>query len=210
MVRSDNFKEVAKQLIDVGSFFNEQHWAPATTGSLSSRLDKWHIAITVADCCKGEMDDDDITVVDLKSGKAGNGFPVSDESKLHARLYHQDDRIGAVLHSHSRNGTVLSKIYREQLITLTDYEALKVFPDIDIRDGRAVVPVFSNHKDFSELAEQVENYLLEHPAMYGCLIEGHGFYTWGMDVEDARRHIEAFEFLFACEMDLLKLGVCSV
>jgi methylthioribulose-1-phosphate dehydratase len=32
----------------------------------------------------------------------------------------------------------------------------------------------------------------------GFLIRGHGLYAWGRDVSEARRHIEGFEFLFAC------------
>ncbi|MEC8305131.1 MAG: class II aldolase/adducin family protein [Planctomycetota bacterium] len=26
----------------------------------------------------------------------------------------------------------------------------------------------------------------------------HGLYTWGKDIDEARRHIEVYEFLFEC------------
>jgi methylthioribulose-1-phosphate dehydratase len=29
-------------------------------------------------------------------------------------------------------------------------------------------------------------------------VRGHGLYAWGKDLNQARRHIEGFEFLFAC------------
>ena len=45
----------------------------------------------------------------------------------------------------------------------------------------------------------------DYPDAHGYLIAGHGFYTWGYSVEDAIRHIEAFEFLFECEMLLRRL-----
>ena len=32
----------------------------------------------------------------------------------------------------------------------------------------------------------------------GFLVRGHGLYAWGKDLTAARRHIEGFEFLFAC------------
>ena len=32
--------------------------------------------------------------------------------------------------------------------------------------------------------------------MFGFLIRNHGLYTWGKDVDAARRHVEIFEFLF--------------
>ncbi|MET1163044.1 MAG: class II aldolase/adducin family protein, partial [Pseudoxanthomonas sp.] len=38
------------------------------------------------------------------------------------------------------------------------------------------------------------------------LIDGHGLYAWGRDMAEARRHLEAFEFLFHCELELRKLG----
>ena len=32
------------------------------------------------------------------------------------------------------------------------------------------------------------------PLQYGYLIRRHGLYTWGRDLEEARRHVEIFEF----------------
>jgi methylthioribulose-1-phosphate dehydratase len=29
-------------------------------------------------------------------------------------------------------------------------------------------------------------------------VSGHGLYAWGKDLAEARRHVEGFEFLFAC------------
>ena len=36
------------------------------------------------------------------------------------------------------------------------------------------------------------------PPCHGFLLSGHGLYTWGRDLAEARRHIEIFEFLFEC------------
>jgi methylthioribulose-1-phosphate dehydratase len=41
--------------------------------------------------------------------------------------------------------------------------------------------------------------------MWGYLIDGHGLYAWGRTMAEARRHLEAFEFLFHCELELRKL-----
>jgi methylthioribulose-1-phosphate dehydratase len=41
-------------------------------------------------------------------------------------------------------------------------------------------------------------------SFWGYLIAGHGLYTWGRDVEEAQRHLDAFEFLLTAEMT--KLG----
>jgi methylthioribulose-1-phosphate dehydratase len=34
-----------------------------------------------------------------------------------------------------------------------------------------------------------------HPLRHGFLIRRHGLYTWGRDVDEARRHVEVLEFL---------------
>jgi methylthioribulose-1-phosphate dehydratase len=45
------------------------------------------------------------------------------------------------------------------------------------------------------LSQRVETVLQEHPGTHGFLLRGHGLYTWGDDIAQARRHIEIFEFL---------------
>jgi hypothetical protein len=59
-------------------------------------------------------------------------------------------------------------------------------------------------KDMPTLAAQVE-VLLDSHCLWGYLIDGHGLYTWGRDMTEARRHLEAFEFLLGCELELRKL-----
>jgi methylthioribulose-1-phosphate dehydratase len=39
----------------------------------------------------------------------------------------------------------------------------------------------------------------------GYLIAGHGLYAWGRDLAEARRHLEAFEFMLACELEPRRL-----
>ena len=78
---------------------------------------------------------------------------------------------------------------------------LKAFPGIDTHDCKVSVPVFANDQDIGRLAMVVETRMAENEEVFhGYLIRGHGFYTWGDSVDDALRHVEAFEFLFDCEM----------
>jgi len=37
--------------------------------------------------------------------------------------------------------------------------------------------------------------LEENPSAHGFLLRGHGLYTWGADLTEAKRHVEIFEFL---------------
>jgi methylthioribulose-1-phosphate dehydratase len=44
--------------------------------------------------------------------------------------------------------------------------------------------------------QQVEAILTEQPNVHGFLIRRHGLYTWGRDLDEAKRHVEILEFLF--------------
>ncbi|NEL42183.1 MAG: methylthioribulose-1-phosphate dehydratase, partial [Xanthomonas perforans] len=84
------------------------------------------------------------------------------------------------------------------------YELLKAFEGNTTHETAVDVPVFANTQDMQVLAAQVEA-LLDKQSLWGYLIEGHGLYAWGRNMAEARRHLEAFEFLLHCELELLKL-----
>ena len=67
------------------------------------------------------------------------------------------------------------------------------------------LPIFANSQDMQILVNAVDAWLDAGKPLHGYLIDGHGIYTWGRDMHEARRHLEAFEFLLGCEMDLLQL-----
>ena len=66
------------------------------------------------------------------------------------------------------------------------------------------MPVLPNSQDMTVLAGMVEAELERGP-LWGYLIEGHGLYAWGRDMAEARRHLDAFEFLLSCELELRRL-----
>ena len=47
----------------------------------------------------------------------------------------------------------------------------------------------------AELSKKVSKYLIEHPKSHGFLLSGHGLYTWGKNLSEAMRSLEAIEFL---------------
>ena len=48
-------------------------------------------------------------------------------------------------------------------------------------------------------------HLAERVAVPGFLLAGHGLYAWGATAADARRHVEALEFLLACRLEERRL-----
>ena len=180
-------------------------WTPATSSNFSLRLDDRHAAITVSGRDKGRLTRDDIMVVDFEGRPVATDQRPSAETLLHTQLYARFPEIGCVLHTHSRTQTVASRLYAaDGRIHLEGWELLKAFHGNDTHEAAIDVPVLPNTQDMPALAAQVEA-LLDTQCLWGYLIDGHGLYAWGRDMTEARRHLDAFEFLFACEMDLRNL-----
>jgi len=181
-------------------------WTPATSSNFSRRLDERHAAITVSGRDKGRLVEDDIMVVDYDGHAVDTDRRPSAETLLHTQLYRRFPEIGCVLHTHSPVQTIASRLFAGAgHIRLQGYELLKAFHGNSTHEAAIDVPVFANTQDMHTLAAQVDA-LLDAGPMWGYLIDGHGLYAWGRDMAEARRHLEAFEFLFHCELELRKLG----
>jgi methylthioribulose-1-phosphate dehydratase len=200
------FPEAATAIVAAGCFLDSRGWAPATAGNYSVRLDDGHIAITASGLDKGNLTERDILKVGFDGRPIGNGRP-SAETLLHIQIYRDVVGVDAVLHTHSVNATVLGMAHPSDTeIVLAGYELLKAFPGFDTHDGKARIPLFENTQDMPKLAAEVSMRLRREPGAPGYLIRGHGLYTWGRDMTSARRHVEALEFLFACELERKRIG----
>ena len=179
---------------------------PATSSNFSCRLDDRHAAITVSGRDKGRLTEADIMVVDFDGKAVGSELRPSAETLLHTQLYRRFPEVGCVLHTHSRAQTVASRLFAGAgHVRLEGYELLKAFHGNTTHEASIDVPVLPNTQDMPTLAAQVDALLDERP-MWGYLIDGHGLYAWGRDMAEARRHLEAFEFLLDCELQLRALG----
>lgn len=180
-------------------------WTPATSSNFSERLDDRHAAITVSGRDKGRLTPDDIMVVDFDGRPVATALRPSAETLLHTRLYRRFAEVGCVLHTHSPVQTIASRLYAAQgHVRLQGYELLKALHGNTTHDTALDLPVFPNTQDMKVLAAQVDA-LLDKQPLWGYLIDGHGLYAWGRDMAEARRHLEAFEFLLHCELELRKL-----
>jgi methylthioribulose-1-phosphate dehydratase len=193
-------ERAARALIDAGSYIHSRGWVPATSGNFSTRLPDGRIAITVSGKHKGRLTESDIMLIDA-DGHALDARRPSAETLLHTSIYRLYPDVNAVLHPHSPNATLASRLFAERVI-LEDYELLKAFEDVTTHESRVVVPIFPNDQNIPHLTLRVESYLALHPETRAYIIAGHGFYTWGKQLDDALRHVEALEFLFDLEIRL--------
>ncbi len=181
-------------------------WTPATSSNFSRRLDDRHAAITVSGRDKGRLTESDIMVVDFNGHAVGSNNRPSAETLLHTQLYRRFPEIGCVLHTHSHVQTVASRLFAPQgHVRFEGYELQKAFYGNTTHEGAMDVPVFPNTQHMPELAAWVDA-KLDEQCMWGYLIDGHGLYAWGRDMAEARRHLEAFEFLLGCELELRRLS----
>jgi methylthioribulose-1-phosphate dehydratase len=192
------------ELMAAGRFLFARGWVPATSGNFSARLPDGRLVLTVSGRHKGKLTRDDLLLADADGNSLDSRRP-SAETQLHVQIYRRFPAAGCVLHPHTVNATLLSRLNAGPLL-LQDYELLKAFPGVDTHDCTVEVPIFPNDQDIGRLARAVDAWMAGRTGVHGYLIAGHGFYTWGANVEDALRHVEAFEFLFDCEMRLH--GVC--
>ncbi len=186
-------------------------WTPATSSNFSHRLDDRHAAITVSGRDKGRLTEDDIMVVDFNGDAVGTDRRSSAETLLHIQLYRRFPEVGCVLHTHSHAQTVASRLFSGAgHVRLEGYELLKAFHGNTTHEAAVDVPVLPNTQDMNTLAAQVEALLVsadaDLPRVPGYLIDGHGLYAWGCDLAEARRHLDAFEFLLGCELDMRRLS----
>lgn len=198
-------RQVAGEIVSTARELAARGWTPATSSNFSMRLDEAHAAITVSGLDKGRLTEEGVMVVDLDGRPVATEQRPSAETVLHTRLYRRDAGIGCVLHTHSLVQTVASRVFAPSGgVRLEGYELAKAIAGTTTHEAVIELPVLANSQDMPATAGQVEA-LLDAGPLSGYLIAGHGLYAWGRDLAEARRHLEAFEFMLACELELRRL-----
>lgn len=192
------FAETAARLVEVGKNFYSRGWVLGTSGNFSAVLnrDPLQLAITASGNDKGNLSPEHILQIDANGNViVGHGKP-SDETKLHLVAVKLRGA-GAVLHTHSVWSTLLSQnvFAHSDGIAISGYEMLKGLAGNKTHEMTEWLPIIENSQAMNELANTVEATLQRFPDAHGFLLRGHGLYTWGKDLTEAKRHIEIFEFL---------------
>ena len=196
----------ARTIAETGRELAALGWTPATSSNFSMRLDATHAAVTISGRDKGRLSGEDVMVVDFDGHPVATDAKPSAETALHTQIYRRFADAGAVLHTHSRTQTVASRLYAASgVIRFEGWELQKAISGVTTHESTLDVPVFPNTQDMNVLVRQVDTWLDAGKPLHGYLIDGHGIYTWGKDMPETRRHLEAFEFLLACELDLQRL-----
>lgn len=205
-------KEKAAVLAALVRAWNSKGWSPATSTNYSFRNDAQYIAISKSGIDKAVFSAEDFLLLDLEHEALAEAYPKevrsSAETGLHTILYKVNPKIQAVVHTHSVYNTILSDAYlsagRDSL-SLCNYELLKAL-GYATHEVSLELPIFANTQDIGQLAADFKSRYESAGEMKGYLIAGHGLYTWGESIAEAKRHLEALEFLLECQYKRLSLG----
>jgi len=169
---------------------------------------KFEFLITASGKDKGELTEDDFLLVN-ESGNSvlspqSSILQPSAETLLHSTIYKHTDA-KAIYHVHTTNVTLLSMLNTEQnFIQFSNLEMLKGL-GFKTHDVTVNIPIIENSQDMEYIASIAHDYIDE--SVPGLILRGHGIYAWGKTPEEAKRHVEIFEFLF--EYRIKELSVKS-
>ncbi|WP_426767516.1 methylthioribulose 1-phosphate dehydratase [Erwinia aphidicola] len=188
------------QLVAACHWIGARGWAPATGGNMSVRQDAQHCLLSESGKDKGSLTRDDFIQVEIATNRVPSGRKPSAETGLHTLIYRLFPQAGAVLHTHTVNSTVLSRVEKGAALALQGYEMQKTLAGQSSHLDCVPIALFDNDQDIDGLAQRIEQFAATMPLRYGFLLRGHGLTCWGKDVNEARRHLEGLEFLFQCEL----------
>jgi len=190
---------IDEQRSDLAELIREIHgrgWSPGTGGNYSRILSKdpLRILVTPSGIDKGRVTPECLLIVD-KDGKVLEGaLPASAETLLHVAIAEETDA-EVILHTHSVWNT-LASLTKGDALTITGLEMLKGLEGVKTHEHAEVIPIFENSQDIASLSADLRKVLRSRANLHAVLLRGHGLYTWGRSIFEARRHLEILEFLF--------------
>jgi methylthioribulose-1-phosphate dehydratase len=198
-VSLENKQQVLGELSVIKADFAARGWFPGTSGNLSMRVgphtpEEFSFAITASGKDKSKSTPEDFLFVDQ------NGKPCEDttlkpsaETLIHCEIYRLTG-CGAIFHIHSVFNSLVSELFWERrAVPVEGVELIKAFNIWD-EDAIINIPILSNFADVPRIVPEVSERFDQR--IPGILLRKHGIYAWGRDSFEAKRHLEAFEFLF--------------
>jgi methylthioribulose-1-phosphate dehydratase len=186
--------------------FYAQGWLQGTSGNLSHKVTVSASAklplsfyITASGLDKGNLTPADFiwTTFDAKPCLPQETRTPSAECLLHEAIYQHNPTANAIYHIHSPYWTLLSsrlgQLTHPTVFPLPALEMLKGLGAKSHTEQHAVLTL-PNSQYMPELVALLAPYW-ETFTVPGFVLQGHGLYTWGSTVFEAKRHVEIFEFL---------------
>jgi methylthioribulose-1-phosphate dehydratase len=204
-------QDAFRRLDDVKLTFAKRDWFPGTSGNLSIKIsgDPLHFAVTASGKDKTKLSPEDYLIVDQDSRPVDvTSLKPSAETQIHAVVYKKFAQAGACFHVHTVWNNLISELYfGHRAFSIQGQELIKGL-GIWEENAQITIPIVENFADIPKLAVAIEKVIT--PEVPGVLIRNHGIYVWGGNDFEAKRHLEAFEFLFEYHARWLQLRQAAV
>ncbi|MGG3938538.1 methylthioribulose 1-phosphate dehydratase [Anoxybacillus kestanbolensis] len=193
------------ELAEVKRELAARDWFMATSGNLSLKVSDEPLTFLVTASGKDKRKEtaEDFLLV------GANGQPVeathlkpSAETLLHVEIYNKTSA-GCVLHVHTVDNNIISEWYGEEgEVVFTNQEIIKAF-GLWEEDAAFRIPIIPNFAHIPTLAKAFADHV--HEDRGAVLIRNHGITVWGKDAFEAKKFLEACEFLCQYYVKLLLL-----
>lgn len=183
--------EARKRICDVGRKMYQREFVAGHEGNLSIRLAPDRILCTPTMHCKGELEPEDLCVVDGDMNQIKGPHRPTSEIRLHLSIYRQRSDVHAVVHSHPPHATAFAVAHRA---LPTRYLAE---PDLFL--GETGIAPFAV-PGTEEFANSIDPFVQQTNAV---LLANHGLVTYGLDLKSAFWMTEIFDA--SCRTLLLSL-----
>ncbi|XXM73305.1 methylthioribulose 1-phosphate dehydratase [Lysinibacillus sphaericus] len=204
-MEKNDYKTQWEELALVKKELADRDWFMGTSGNLAIRVSSSPVSflVTASGKDKRKQTDEDFLLVD-ENGEAieETNLRPSAETLLHSRVF-RNSQAGCSLHVHTVPNNVVSELYGDRgEITFRDQELIKAFDKWE-EDASLTIPIIHNHAHIPRLAEEFSVYATEEKG--AVLIRNHGITVWGRNAFEAKKLLEACEFLFQYHLSLLSL-----
>ncbi|WLR58630.1 methylthioribulose 1-phosphate dehydratase [Guptibacillus hwajinpoensis] len=190
------------ELADIKDELAARDWFRGTSGNLSIKVSDspLQFLVTASGKDKRKRTKEDFILVDRQ------GQPIEEtllkpsaETIIHQAIYSKTDA-GCCLHVHTVENNVISELFAgEGEVTFQGLELVKAF-GLWGQNDKVTVPIIDNSADLSLLADDVMHVLKNDTK--AILMRNHGITVWGRNGFEAKKYLEAFEFLFEYHLKL--------
>jgi L-fuculose-phosphate aldolase len=183
-------------IVKVGTLLYDRKLMVSTDGNISVRLSDDEILITSSGFCKGMLNVDQITKVDME-GNVISGLKPARDIKMHLVVYKCRPEAKAVVHSHPPIATGFA-IAGESFDKVTLPEVLFAVGNVGVTEYAA--PTTPN------VPVVVAKKLIECPECQALILANHGALTLGSDIMDAYFKMETLEMFLTATLVSKILG----
>lgn len=186
------------EICTAGRWIHARHFAPATDGNISVRLDDSSVLTTPTCVNKGMMTPDDLVVTDLRGRRVSGARAPSTELAMHLLIYSLRPDVCAICHAHPpiATGFAAAGVPLDKAILSEAVGSLGCVP---------LAPYGT--PGTTELCDSIEPLLRDYDAI---LLANHGVVTYGCDLLTAFFRMETVEHVALVSLVTQLLGKQTV